>query len=530
VTLSYDDPTTPLHQVTFCVVDLETTGASSATCAITEVGAAKFRGGECLGTFQTLVDAGVPVSPVAARITGITDEMIAGAPPLPGVLAALGEFAGGAVLVGHNLRFDVSFLDAALAAGGRQGVRLRLVDTVALARRLAGDDVPDCRLATLAECLRLPHRPSHRALDDVLATADLLHVLLEQAAGVGVATLDDLLAIPRLAGHPRAAKLPLTNGLPRGRGVYLFRDGQGRALYAGAASDIRRRVRSFFARRVGGGEGRTVRQLLRTVQRIDHVATGSPLESVVATVRIVQSLAPRHNRTTGRWRQYRYVRLPGRGRSGRATVVPSVRGGAIHVGPFPTPAAARAVASAIGEGPRESGDAVLAGLAREVALGGPSTLAWSDRVALAGAVTWLGRIESLRRPDRLVLRLPGGPEVELRRGRLALDPTRPAGAADDDLWAVISQPSAAPSADDGPPGRREAEELDAVAAWLDRRAGRMRLLHVDGELSCAWPALRAPPTRADRPRSSPTGPAATSDPRVLAGGTDAARAFTVAAG
>src|SRR4029450_7745566 len=93
VTLSYDDPTTPLHQVTFCVVDLETTGASSATCAITEVGAAKFRGGECLGTFQTLVDSGVPVSPVAARITGITDEMISGAPPLPGVLAALGEFA-----------------------------------------------------------------------------------------------------------------------------------------------------------------------------------------------------------------------------------------------------------------------------------------------------------------------------------------------------------------------------------------------------------------------------------------------------
>ena len=55
---SVDDLATPLHEVTFCVVDLETTGASAATCAITEVGAARFRGGECLGTFQTLVDAG----------------------------------------------------------------------------------------------------------------------------------------------------------------------------------------------------------------------------------------------------------------------------------------------------------------------------------------------------------------------------------------------------------------------------------------------------------------------------------------
>ncbi|HKE76189.1 MAG TPA: exonuclease domain-containing protein [Acidimicrobiales bacterium] len=527
MTLSYDEPTTPLHQVTFCVVDLETTGASSATCAITEVGAAKFRGGECLGTFQTLVDAGVPVSPVAARITGITDEMIAGAPPLPGVLAALGEFVGGAVLVGHNLRFDVSFLDAALAAGGRDGVRLRLVDTVALARRLVGDDVPDCRLATLAGFLGLPHRPSHRALDDVLATADLLHALLEQAAGAGVVTLDDLLAFPRLAGHPQAAKLPLTNGLPRGRGVYLFRDGQGRALYAGAASDVRRRVRGFFARRVGGGDGRTVRQLLRTVQRIDHVATRSALESVVATVRIVQSLAPRHNRTTGRWRQYRYVRLPGRDGSGRATVVPSVRGGAVHVGPFPTPAAARAVASAIGSETRESGDAVVAELAREVALGGPSTLAWSDRVTLAGGLTWLRRIESQRRPDRLVLRLPGGPDVELRRGRLALDPSGPADDDADDLWVRISQPPVAPPADDELPGRREAEELDVVAAWLDRRASRVRLVHVDGELSCTWPALRAPPTCADRPRSPPTRPAATHDPPILAGGTAAASYFAL---
>src|SRR4029450_9510930 len=69
VALSYDRPSTPLHEVTFCVVDRGTTGASASSGAITEVGAAKFRGGTCLGTFQTLVDAGVPMTPVAARIT-----------------------------------------------------------------------------------------------------------------------------------------------------------------------------------------------------------------------------------------------------------------------------------------------------------------------------------------------------------------------------------------------------------------------------------------------------------------------------
>ena len=75
------DLATPLHDVTFCVVDLETTGASPADCTITEVGAAKFRGGECLGTFQTLVNPGVAIPPFITLLTGITQAMVGPAPP-----------------------------------------------------------------------------------------------------------------------------------------------------------------------------------------------------------------------------------------------------------------------------------------------------------------------------------------------------------------------------------------------------------------------------------------------------------------
>jgi DNA polymerase-3 subunit epsilon len=245
---SFDDLGTPLHEVTFCVVDLETTGASAAVCDITEVGAARFRGGECLGTFQTLVNPAAPLDPAVRALTGITDAMLRPAPPVSAVLPTLAEFVGGSVLVGHNLRFDVSFLDAALTAGDRSPVGLRTVDTVALARRLVRDEVPDCRLGTLAHHLGLDHVPTHRALDDVLATADLLHLLLERAATFGVTVLDDLLQLPRLAAHPHAGKLRLTNRLPRAPGVYVLRDGQGEALHVGRADDdLRRRVRSLFS-------------------------------------------------------------------------------------------------------------------------------------------------------------------------------------------------------------------------------------------------------------------------------------------
>src|SRR5918998_4930209 len=303
---SFDDLGTSLHEVTFCVVDLETTGASASTCEITEVGAARYRGGELLGTLQTLVDPGAPIMPAVSALTGITDAMVQGAPSPSQVLPTLIEFVGGAVLVGHNLRFDVGFLDAALVADDRSPVGLRAVDTLALARRLLRDEVPDHRLGTLADHLGLDHRPTHRALDDVLATADLLHALLERATAFGVSVLDDLLQLPRLAAHAQAGKLRLTNRLPRSPGVAVLRDGQGQALHvAGAPDDLRRRVRSWFA----GEDGRTAGAVLREVHAVEHLACPSPLAVEVAEIRLAHRLAPPRSPRAAAWSRHPHGRL-----------------------------------------------------------------------------------------------------------------------------------------------------------------------------------------------------------------------------
>ncbi|MBA2497982.1 MAG: GIY-YIG nuclease family protein, partial [Acidimicrobiia bacterium] len=312
---SFDDLGTRLADVTFCVVDLETTGASPGLDAITEVGAVKVRGGEVLGTLRTFVDPGRPIPRPVVVMTGITEAMVTPATPIAALLPTLLEFIGVAgvggvaaapppVLVGHNLRFDVSFLDAALVHHGHARLALPQVDTCALARRLVRDEVSDCKLATLAERFRLPHRPSHRALDDALATADLLHALLERAAAFGVLGLDDLLALPTMGGHPQAAKLRLTARLPRAPGVYLFRDRAGRALYVGKATDLRSRVRSYFST----DERRTTGALLRETHVIDHLCTRSPLEAGVLEARLLHALAPRFNRRGTRTDRAAYVR------------------------------------------------------------------------------------------------------------------------------------------------------------------------------------------------------------------------------
>src|SRR3954454_16929763 len=342
---SFDDLGTPLSQVTFVVVDLETTGGSPGDDAITEIGAVKLRGGECLGTFATLVNPGRDIPPTITFLTGITHSMVMTAPSIASVLPAFLEFARDCVIVGHNIRFDLAFLDAAIRRHGYPRLSQPSVDTCGLARPLVRDEVPNCKLGTLAERFRLGHKPTHRALDDALATGDLLHVLLERAGSLGVLGLDDLLSLPTIAGHPQLAKLRLTDDLPRAPGVYLFRDVNGRVLYVGKATNLRTRVRSYFS----GDERRKVGQLLRETHVIDHVVAPGPLEAAVLEVRLIHEHLPRFNRQAKTWRRYAYLKLTLDERFPRLSGVrlPKPDDGCLYLGPLPSTNAARQVAEAI---------------------------------------------------------------------------------------------------------------------------------------------------------------------------------------
>ena len=91
--LSFDELGTPLREVTFVVLDLETTGGSAGTDTVTEVGAVKIRGGEVLGELATLVDPGTAIPPGIVALTGITTATVAGAPSLSAVLPTVLELS-----------------------------------------------------------------------------------------------------------------------------------------------------------------------------------------------------------------------------------------------------------------------------------------------------------------------------------------------------------------------------------------------------------------------------------------------------
>ncbi|MFZ9928966.1 MAG: DEDD exonuclease domain-containing protein [Ilumatobacteraceae bacterium] len=336
-----------LRDVEFCVLDLETTGGSSEFEAITEIGAVKYRGGEEIGRFATLVNPLRAIPPFITVLTGITDTMVAGAPTIDETLEPLLEFIGDSVLVAHNARFDVGFINAALVRAGRDRLSNRVLDTVGLARRLVGADVDNCKLATLAASLGLAHQPSHRAINDVLATGDLLHHLIERAAGFGVFDLDDFVAMAKIGRHPQAAKLKLTVDLPRGPGVYLFVDAQGDVLYVGKATNIRSRVRSYFGT---GDTRRKIGSLLKLMDAVHFVATPDLLTAEVLELRMISKLRPRYNHAGTRSAKYCYVRLTLSEVWPRLVVtsrVPTVATKDLYLGPISTRSMARDVIDAI---------------------------------------------------------------------------------------------------------------------------------------------------------------------------------------
>src|SRR5215831_6826567 len=129
-------PGAALFDLTFVVLDLETTGGAPDGNGITEVGAVKVRGGEVLGEFGTLVNPGSPIPPFITVLTGISEAMVLPAPRIEEALPALLEFLGDAVFVAHNAPFDTGFLKAACQLHGHRWPSPRVVDTAQLARRL----------------------------------------------------------------------------------------------------------------------------------------------------------------------------------------------------------------------------------------------------------------------------------------------------------------------------------------------------------------------------------------------------------
>ena len=437
-------------------------------------------------TFETLVSPGVPLPAPIGRLTGLTDEQLRHAPRVALALRRFSAFAGDAVLVAHNARFDVGFVNAELERQTGKRVSATVIDTVSLARNVLRGRVERTSLASLSFFFGVSVEPCHRALPDAQATAEVFVRLLGLAQERGVTTVAGLeeLAAPR----PRRVhgKRRLAHGAPERPGVYLFHDRHGQVLYVGKARDLRARLRSYFQTHK---QRSPVEVALDAVERIEWRVLGSELAAALEEVRLIRELRPPAN--TRKPTPERYVYLRRRGEEVVVTKLPSA------YGPLRRKAHADRAARALGTCTQEEFDDLLAGapLARlyerlaDLAdcLRYEDAARLRDRIAsLERVIDQLARLDRLRRLETCVLAPalePGACDGFLVAGGRVLARR---GLTRDDVDGLLAEAS-----------RVRAEGI-GVRARARRRAARARLVPEAA-------AARAPRAAA-RPRGDPRPP------------------------
>jgi DNA polymerase III epsilon subunit family exonuclease len=168
-----------IAQTTFVVVDVETTGLSPREGGITEIAMIKVRNGMFWDEFSSLVDPLMPIPFEITTLTGIDDEMVAGAPTAQEVALPIAEFLGDGVFTAHNASFDLGFVNSTLAKGNMEPIQNPVLCTCKLARRLL-PNLYSKSLGPVTRQLGIENSHRHRAAGDAYATAQVLIRFLDK--------------------------------------------------------------------------------------------------------------------------------------------------------------------------------------------------------------------------------------------------------------------------------------------------------------------------------------------------------------
>ncbi|HEY2074275.1 MAG TPA: exonuclease domain-containing protein [Gaiellaceae bacterium] len=462
-----------LEQATYVVVDLETTGLRPGTAQICEIGAVRVRNLELEAEFETLVDPGMPLGPGVEALTGLNNRQLRGSPPPALAVHRFLGFAGDAVLVAHNARFDLAFLDRETVRLTGSRLAAPVVDTVSLARRLLAGRVPRASLAQLSYFLGTSVQPCHRALPDAQATAEVLLALIGLAQERGARTVADLVALQATRTRRVWDKRQLAFGAPQRPGVYLFRDRNDQVLYVGCARDLRARLRSYFrSERLRPA----VEAAVGATERIEWRVLGSELEAALTELRLIRELRPPANARVAR--PDRHVWLKKRGDGVVASSQPTA------VGPIRSRRRAQAAARALLAEELGRPAAALPRLRRKLAALAEArrfedAARLRDRIeSLEHVCRDLERLERLRALERCLL-VPAEQAGHVRAfflasGRIASERTLPPGGG---AHLEVEAGLAAARRE----GDLDLDELFLVARFLRRPPAEMTIVPLERE-------------------------------------------------
>lgn len=302
--LSFESSGQILFNTPFVVIDCETTGVSPDYDAITEIAAITICSGEQIGSFHSLVNPERKLSDHIIRLTSITNEELVGAPTISQVIPSLLEFIGDKIIIGHNVKFDIGFINSALRRHSYQTLANNHIDTLTISRKLLMNEVRNFKLSTLAQYIKSENQPTHRAYADVLATIDLFHHLIERSSSLGVKGVNDFIKIPSKRNRSRYSKRVIAKDAPSKPGIYMF-TAKDQILYIGKSRNIKERLRSYFI----SDERSKISKLISSAEKIEYIVTPTATEARILELRALQLYRPEYNRADLNESKFHYLAL-----------------------------------------------------------------------------------------------------------------------------------------------------------------------------------------------------------------------------
>jgi DNA polymerase-3 subunit epsilon len=272
----------------YAIVDIETTGSFAAANGITEIAIHLFDGTTVTEVYETLVNPGQPIPPFIQRMTGITDQMVATAPPFKEIAEKVHSLLQGQIFVAHNVQFDYSFIKAQLKQEGFH-LHCSKLCTVRLSRQIL-PGLPSYSLGKLCRSIGIPLENRHRAGGDSAATALLFKRLMDADQHHHIAK--------SLKRNSKESILPPYlpkehwEKLPPRPGVYYFHNAKGKVIYVGKAINIRYRVNSHFS---NDAPGLQKQRWVKHVYSISHVECATPLMASLLESAEIKHRWPRFN-------------------------------------------------------------------------------------------------------------------------------------------------------------------------------------------------------------------------------------------
>jgi DNA polymerase III subunit epsilon len=327
----------------FVVVDVETTGLKARQHRIIEVALVRYSAHSDPFIWSSLVNPGRRIPDYIRKLTGIDDSMVLNAPEFRSLGPTVQEIIGDLPIVGHNVDFDISFLNAELARSGLPRLVNVALDTMPLADEL----IPGIRRLSLRDVARelgVTRTSEHRALADAEITLTIYHSLVKIAAERGIETLEQLLDITSRKRPRRTAGRPVGRGrslldtrhletIPHAAGVYVMRDENDRVIYIGKAKDLRKRVGSYYSQPLG--YTRKMDGLIESISAIETTVVGTELEALILESQLIRRYRPRFNTVQRNAEQYAYIRVDVGNRWPTVTMAKDRRDdGATYYGPF----------------------------------------------------------------------------------------------------------------------------------------------------------------------------------------------------